>query len=290
MNTALTHEQKISVLQKWLVQHRESTLAIASSGGLDSMTLLVFAHRQYLKQQGPKVIACHATSPAVPAEATQRVQRMTDDDKIPLEIFEAQEFLDPRYIENNPERCYFCKSHLYDAIMQRHKNLIASGTNTDDLSDVRPGLKAAAERNIQHPFVIASMSKHDVRTLAYDLKLSDIAELPSSPCLASRVQTHVAIHGETMKIIEKIEQSIREKALLIAKQQGVPLRYCDVRLRWNAQHAQIQVNPHLLSCVESDIQNAWCAYAQEIIRVHSEPRMVSIAPYEQGSARLKVFV
>ena len=87
--------------------------------------------------------------------------------------------------------------------------LVAAGTNTDDLSDYRPGLQAAAEHGVLHPFVDAGMSKADVRVLARLLGLGDLAELPSAPCLASRIETGLRVEPADLQVIDRVEVMLR---------------------------------------------------------------------------------
>ena len=87
--------------------------AVAVSGGVDSMTLATLANRLL----GPaRVAMIHAVSPAVPAEATDRVRGLAESEGWVLSVLDAGEFADARYVDNPINRCYFCKTHLYDAI------------------------------------------------------------------------------------------------------------------------------------------------------------------------------
>lgn len=176
-------------------------LAIAVSGGVDSMTLAAFADRR-----APGVHRMiHAVSPAVPAAATARVRAVAADEGWDLVVTGAGEFDDPRYRDNPADRCYFCKTNLYGRIRSLTARRIASGANLDDLGDYRPGLIAAAERDVAHPFVMAGMAKAAVRGLARGLDLADIAELPAQPCLASRVETGIAIDPGDLAFVERAE-------------------------------------------------------------------------------------
>jgi uncharacterized protein len=176
-------------------------LAIAVSGGVDSMTLATFAYRR-----SPRSIAViHAVSPAVPPAATRRLQALAATEGWDLTITGAGEFEDARYRDNPIDRCYFCKTNLYERIRSLTPYQIASGANLDDLGDYRPGLAAAAERGVVHPLIEARMTKADVRALARDLCLADIAELPAQPCLASRVETGIAIDVGDLAFVGMVE-------------------------------------------------------------------------------------
>lgn len=178
-------------------------LAVAVSGGVDSLTLATFAHRH-----GLPMTAIHAVSPAVPAHATARVRALAAAEGWDLVVTGTGEFDDPRYRDNPVDRCYFCKTNLYDRIAGLTGRPIASGANRDDLGDYRPGLIAAAERRVVHPLIEAGMGKAEVRALARRLGLGDVAELPAQPCLASRVETGIAIDADDLAFVEAAERRL----------------------------------------------------------------------------------
>lgn len=194
------------------VLDRFDALSVAVSGGVDSLTLATFAHRL----ARPAVTVIHAVSPAVPADATARVQALAQAEGWATIITGTGEFDDPRYRDNPSNRCYFCKTNLYDRIGTLTPHAIASGANLDDLGDYRPGLLAAAERSVVHPFIEAKMAKNDVRALAASLDLGHIAEFPAQPCLASRVETGIAIDARDLAFIEKAERMLATAAALSA--------------------------------------------------------------------------
>ncbi len=114
-------------------------VAVAVSGGVDSMTLAVVAGRRL--GRGAEML--HAVSPAVPPEASARVRAYAAREGWRLEVIDAGEFADPDYLKNPANRCFFCKANLYGTIATRTAATICSGTNLDDLADWRPGLEAA---------------------------------------------------------------------------------------------------------------------------------------------------
>jgi uncharacterized protein len=183
------------------VLDRYNEVAIAVSGGVDSMVLAYIAHRS----SRTRAVMLHAISPAVPQAATARVRRYADSEGWNVTWLDAGEFDDPNYRANPVNRCYYCKSNLYDRIRTATSSQIASGTNTDDLGDFRPGLKAASERAVVHPYVEASLGKADIYGLAERHRLTDLAELPAQPCLASRVETGIAINPDDLAFIEMME-------------------------------------------------------------------------------------
>ncbi len=181
---------------------RHPALAIAVSGGVDSMTLAHFAQREADRP----VTMLHAASPAVPARASARVRDHAARFGWTLIVTDAGEFADPRYRANPVNRCYFCKTNLYDRIRDLTPDPIASGANLDDLDDYRPGLIAAKEHAVVHPFIEAGLTKSAVRALARAMGLDDLAELPAQPCLSSRVQTAIAIDADDLAFIDATEQ------------------------------------------------------------------------------------
>ncbi|GLK72989.1 adenine nucleotide alpha hydrolase [Ancylobacter dichloromethanicus] len=185
------------------VLERFPALAVAVSGGVDSLTLASFAFAH-----GVPLTVIHAVSPAVPAEATMRVRHLAVAQGWELIVTGTGEFEDKRYRDNPVDRCYFCKTNLYDRVAGLTDRPIASGANLDDLGDYRPGLIAATERRVVHPLIEAGLAKSDVRALARALGLGEVAELPAQPCLASRVETGIAIHAADLAFVERAERRL----------------------------------------------------------------------------------
>ena len=142
-------------------------ISVAVSGGIDSITLAMLAH------QTPNVSVrmYHAVSPAVPRQATERVKQLALEFDWDLQILNAQEFQDEGYLSNPVNRCFFCKTNLYKAISTLTEGVIFSGANMDDLSDYRPGLQAARNASVRHPFVETGTDKKMVRTIAKQIGL-----------------------------------------------------------------------------------------------------------------------
>ena len=180
---------------------KQPELAIALSGGVDSMVLAHVTH----SLARTAMTAFHAVSPAVPGMATARVQAHAKRYGWTLQLINAQELEDPSYRDNPVNRCFYCKTNLYDRIRAETGLRIASGTNVDDLSDFRPGLEAAKQRDVLHPFVEAGLSKADIYEIANTLGLDDLVALPAQPCLASRIETGIRVDETALHFIENTE-------------------------------------------------------------------------------------
>lgn len=185
---------------------RHDSLAIAVSGGVDSMVLAYVAHRH----ARTRATMLHAVGPAVPSEATARVRRHAAQHGWALRLIEAGEMDDPDYLRNPVDRCFHCKKNLYGRIAALGPGTIASGTNVDDLGDYRPGLEAAKQQAVVHPYVEAGLRKADVYALAAAHGLDDLAALPASPCLASRIETGIAVQPEILGFIERAERHLKD--------------------------------------------------------------------------------
>jgi uncharacterized protein len=195
-------DAKLSALGATLESMRQ--VAVAVSGGVDSVTLAAVAHRRL----GANATMFHAVSPAVPPEATERTRRHARQFGWHLEVVDAGEFSDPDYLSNPVNRCFYCKSSLYGTIARNSNSIIVSGTNLDDLADYRPGLQAASEQGVRHPYVESRIDKATVRAIAGKLQLEEIADLPASPCLSSRLETGISVDVPTLRLVHAVEKLI----------------------------------------------------------------------------------
>lgn len=247
--------------------------AVAVSGGVDSLTLATLAHRR----KGSASVMFHAVSPAVPPDATERVRALARQEGWQLRVIDAGEFADADYRRNPVNRCFFCKSNLYRIICRCASSQILSGTNVDDLGEYRPGLDAARAHQVRHPYVEAGLRKADVRRLARELGLPDVAELPASPCLSSRVETGIAIQPDVLRSIDKVEKFVASI---------LPVRTVRCRVRATGVVVELDAPSRkgLTAASEEDIRRKVLELFQPVL---NEPPDVTFADYVTGSAFLQ---
>ena len=204
---------------KWPALHEILTglgnVVVAVSGGVDSLLLATLAHRTL----PGRALMAHTATAAVPEACTERVKEQAALQGWRLTLLETDEMSDERYLRNPFDRCYFCKTHLYErltALAHDAANesgvlpVVVSGANTDDLGEHRPGLTAATEHKARHPFVEARIAKADIRAMARELGLS-FADIPASPCLASRIYTGTRVTPEILGAISFAEEFLKQR-------------------------------------------------------------------------------
>jgi uncharacterized protein len=221
-------EEKLGKL-KGLLEEMGSVL-IAYSGGVDSAFLLNVA-RDVLKD---RVLAVTARSPTYPEreylEARQQAQRLGVRS---LSIF-TDELSRHEFASNTPDRCYWCKRELFKKLREiaRQENIgwVVDGSNSDDLKEFRPGMKAAQEMGIRSPLCEVGLTKEEIRLLSRNIGLSTW-DKASFACLASRIPYGISI---TREVLEKINRA--EEFLL-----SVGLH--QVRVRHHGEIARIEAEP-----------------------------------------------
>jgi uncharacterized protein len=250
---------------------------VACSGGIDSLLLATIAHRHL----PTTTRVAHTVTPAVPGDGTARVMAYGRHEGWDLEIVRSREFDDERYLSNPENRCYFCKTNLYDAVAELADNeamhggpTIVSGANTDDLGEYRPGLVAADEHQVRHPYVEAGLGKAAIRAVARHLQLEE-AEIAASPCLASRLYTGTRVTPARLAAIEVGEAVVRSLGIQVAR--------CRIR-----EHEVVievpEADRHLVTAtVLDDVLAAMGALESSVTAIRLDDR-----PYRPGQAVLRI--
>ena len=202
-------------------------VVVACSGGVDSSFLAVVASGVL----GDAALVVTAVSPALPADELAGVRRLAADHGLRWRPVTTRELDRPGYVANAGDRCYHCRSELFDVlapIAAAECAAIAVGTIVDDLSDHRPGLRAAAERGVSMPLVDAGFTKADVRAAARALGLA-VWDKPAAPCLASRIPYGTPVTIRTLGQVGRAEAAVRA------------LGFTDLRVRHYGAHARLEL-------------------------------------------------
>jgi len=204
---------------------------VAYSGGVDSTFLLKAA----VDTLGPEnVLACIGTSPSLAKSQYNRAIECAGFIGVKIEEVEVGELRDFEYSANNPDRCFHCKTHLYSVLKDIAKrkgfSSVICGSNYDDIEDFRPGNKAADIYEVRSPLVEAKITKNDIRQMSRKLNLPT-ADIPASPCLASRITYGLEITEQRLKQVEEAEDFLRGLGL------------SEFRVRHHDTIARIEVKP-----------------------------------------------
>ena len=207
------------------------SVVVAYSGGVDSTLLLKVA---FDTLGGKNVLACISAGVVEPKHVLQRAKKIAKTIGVRLLTIDADELKDPNFVANKADRCFHCKSHLCRELLDiAAKNTLKNvvfGTNLDDLDDFRPGNRAMKLFGIRSPLAEAKLTKNDIRALSRKLKL-ETADVPSSPCLASRLAYGLEISSKRLNQIEKAEDFLRALGLV------------EFRVRHHESIARIEVHP-----------------------------------------------
>jgi uncharacterized protein len=208
-----------------LIEHRDrllSTLrgygrvAVAYSGGVDSAVVAKAAQVAL----GDDAVAVTAVSESLASGELEEAEALARKIGIKHRVIRTEEFADPNYLRNNPDRCYFCKSELYgrlaSMLVALDVEVIASGANRDDAGDHRPGMRAAGEKGVRHPLQECGLGKAEVRALAkaWDLPTWD---KPATPCLSSRIAYGEEVTPERVRMVDQAEVWLRDRGLRLLR-------------------------------------------------------------------------
>ncbi len=213
------------------------SVLVAYSGGVDSTLLAVAAHA-VLGERCLAVLARSDTNAESEADAARQIAR---DLGLHFHEVDTHELTDPRFRANPPDRCYYCKMELFGMLRAvsdaRGLKHIADGSNADDLSERRPGRRAAQEYGVVSPLLDAGMSKHDVREVSRMLGLPTW-DRPSMACLASRFPYGDELTESGLARVAAAEDALRALGLR------------QFRVRAHGDVARLEVDP-------ADMQRTW---------------------------------
>lgn len=185
-------------------------MVVAFSGGVDSALLAVSA-AGVLEPGSVRVVT--AVSPSLGADELSHCTDLARDWSLDWSTVATDEIEDARYVANGPDRCYWCKTHLMDALAPlAGVATVVLGVNVDDLDDHRPGQQAALERGARFPLLEAGLTKPDVRALARSIGL-EAWDRPAAPCLSSRLPYGTPVTLGRLSAVDRAERGLRRLGL-----------------------------------------------------------------------------
>ena len=201
---------------------------VAYSGGVDSAFLAATAHRVL----GECMLAVLADSPSLARRDLEQALAFAQSIGMPVRVIQTEELDKPEYQRNDANRCFHCKSELFDGMQSLGAKLghtnIAYGMNADDTRDYRPGQRAAQEHDVLAPLADAGLTKLEVRALAKAAGYS-LWDRPAAPCLSSRVEYGRTVTREVLQQVEQAEESMRQ------------LGFREFRVRHHGELARVEI-------------------------------------------------
>ncbi len=220
-------QQKLDILESWFRDRAGSIIAF--SGGIDSSLLLYLARKWQGRERAIGVIS---KSESLKTKDFELAQSFSEQFDIHMEVIETRELEDERYNSNPIDRCFFCKDHLYgdlQAIRIRYPGFdVLNGTNKDDYTDYRPGMKAADKYDVFSPLAVCRVSKEEIREISKHFGLPNW-DKPASPCLSSRIPYTHPITKKKLVEVERAENLLND------------FGFKDVRVRHYGDHGRVEV-------------------------------------------------
>ena len=233
-HAALSSTTREETLIAWL--RAAQRVAIGFSGGVDSAYLAVVARRTL---GADNVLAIIGRSASYPAEQWDTARGVAQSFGIEVLELDTDELNDPRYAANPSNRCYFCKTELWSKLVPRARargfNVVADGTNADDLGDYRPGAQAAREYLVASPLAELGFTKAEIRERSRALGIPTWSQ-PSSPCLSSRLPYGTSVTPARLGQVEQAERALR----------GLGISD-DLRVRYHDDLARVELSQSALA-------------------------------------------
>ena len=248
-------QQKLYILEEWFEDRAGSIIAF--SGGIDSSLLLFLARKWQGRERAIGVISKSESLKTKDFELAQSFSKQFD---IHMEVIETKELEDERYNTNPIDRCFFCKDHLYgdlQVIRDRFPGFeVLNGTNTDDYTDYRPGMKAADKYDVFSPLALGKVTKEEIREISKYFGLPNWNK-PASPCLSSRIPYTHPITKKKLVEVERAENLLND------------FGFNDVRVRHYGDHGRVEVPagdvPRLMEMKEKVIMEIKEAGFQDVV-------------------------
>jgi uncharacterized protein len=223
------------------------SVMVAYSGGVDSAFLAATAHSVL----GSRMLAVLADSPSLARRDMEQAQAFAREQGIALRVIQTEELDKPEYARNDADRCFHCKTELFDAMQVLAAELgmthIAYGMNADDTRDFRPGQRAAQQHQVLAPLAEAGLAKQEIRALAKAAGYT-LWDRPAAPCLSSRVEYGRPVTREVLEQVERSEESLRR------------LGFREFRVRHHGELARVEIaRNELPKALSMDMLNALTA-------------------------------